>query len=100
MLVELKVSWFAPTDTVMKDSIQHISGRRFGKGVHEMDEGLRNVLPKSAKILKGPPKEEAPLPVLNLKDFDLERTASDKLIEVAEEADEQVKRNTAARTKK
>jgi len=79
MLVELKSTWFAPSEVVQKDKIQSISGRRYKKGVHEIPDELKNLLPKSAKVLRSKPKEEEK-PSDDLKDYDMDRKASDDLI--------------------
>jgi hypothetical protein len=100
MLVELKTPWFSPSPNVIKESIQHISGRRFKPGVHEMDDSLKDVLPKSAKILKGAPKKEVAVKSDTLRDHDLARTSADKLEEIAKEADVQAEANRVARQKK
>ncbi len=89
MLVEFKVPWFAPSMNIIKDKIQHISGRRFKKGVHEVDDSLRDVLPTNATVLKEPPKKEIVVESDTLMDYDQLRSADSKMNEMISEADKQ-----------
>ena len=87
MLVDLQAPWFGPTAVVVKDKIQHISGKRYKRGINEVPDELKDALPKGAKILEKAPKKK---PVEEqshaLSEFDMERSASDAVNEVVEEA--------------
>jgi len=88
MLVELKTPWFAPSPNVVKDKIQHISGRRYKVGVHEMDPALKEFLPTDAVILKGAPKKVVEEKQSDdLKDYDALRSASDQVSKMAEDGE-------------
>ena len=98
MLVDFKNPWFAPSLKVMKDKIQSISGQRFKKGVQEVDEALRDKLPKSAKVLSKAPIEEKKEPEsTDLKDYDQSRLDSDRTVELLEDAEKQYDDNKKAR---
>lgn len=97
MLVDFKTAWFGPTAVVIKDKIQHISGRRYKKGVQEVDDRLKEFLPKSAKILKETPIVKEVVESTDLKDYDQSRADGDRLATAAEEADEQYAANKQAR---
>ncbi len=87
MLVRLKNPWFSPTNPVQRDKIQSVSGHRYKKGVHEMPDSLRAILPKGAEILNEMPEEVVEVPSDDLKDYDEIRKGDDKLIEKLEEAE-------------
>ena len=97
MLVEFKTCWFAPSMNVIKDKIQHISGRRFKAGVREVPDELKDVLPNSAKILKKAPvvKEESQSD--DLKDHDQLRSAADQVAKMAEDGEAQELKNKQAK---
>ena len=87
MIVELFSNWFAPSDEVMKNKLQSISGRRFKKGVHEIEDVLKDYLPKDAKILKDIPPEKLQPEGPSLRELDFERTSGDLVIQQLEEAE-------------
>tara|TARA_Y100000310_G_C20164436_1_gene570711 strand:- start:162 stop:527 length:366 start_codon:yes stop_codon:yes gene_type:complete len=92
MLIKFKAPWFGPTQVVMKDKIQMISGRHYGKGIHDVDESLKDYLPSTVVFLDeghDEIEEETPKVVETLRDFDTERAASDAFGKLAEEADKQ-----------
>jgi len=102
MLVELKTPWFAPSPNVVKDKIQHISGRRYKVGVHEMDDSLKPQLPSDAVILdKAPKKEEKKEEQsTDLKDYDQLRSASDQVSKMAEDGEAEALKAKQARMAK
>ena len=92
MLVKFKDPWFGPTQVVMKDKIQMISGQHFGRGIHDVDESVKDYLPSTAVLLdEGHDEivEEKPKVEETLRDFDTDRAASDAFGKMAEEADKQ-----------
>ena len=91
MLVDFKFPWFGPSEVVQKDKIQTISGKRYKRGVQEVDDSLKDILPKSVEILKHPPKKEMPKKEESLKDHDGERIDSDIVIKKAEDAEAEAK---------
>jgi len=91
MLVELKGNWFAPTEVVVRDKIQQISGRHYKRGVHEIMDELKTHLPSSAKIVSIKPDEEVVEMVDDITSFDTERAAGDAFVEMAEEAEKTLK---------
>jgi hypothetical protein len=97
MLVEFKTPWFAPSENIVKDKIQHISGRRYKAGVHEIDDDMKDFLPNSAKILKEAPDKEVIVESTDIKDFDQSRSDGDRFTVMAEEAEAQEKKNKVAR---
>lgn len=97
MLVDFKAPWFGPTQVVIKDKIQSISGKRYKVGIQEVDKSLKNVLPKSAVIVDKIPEVKEEKVEESLKDFDIERFAADKISEMATEADEQYEKNKKAK---
>ena len=100
MLVLFKTPWFGPTAIVIKDKIQHISGRRYKKGVQEVDDALKDALPKSAKIVSKMPEElpaEAPA---DLEVFDTLRADGDRFVKMAEDAEKADLKNKQARMAK
>jgi len=96
MLVKFKNAWFGPTEIVVKDAIQHISGRYYKKGVNDVDKSLKGHLPTDTILLDkghGEIKEEEPKKAETLRDFDMERSASDAFGKMAKEADTQYEEN-------
>lgn len=87
MLVELHDPWFAPSEPRQRDKIQVISGIKYKKGIHEIPDELRDVLPSSAKILNEMPEEIVEKESDDLKDYDQERKAADALQAVIEVGD-------------
>tara|TARA_Y100000310_G_scaffold341006_1_gene438734 strand:- start:401 stop:736 length:336 start_codon:yes stop_codon:yes gene_type:complete len=99
MLVDFKASWFAPTAIVIKDKIQHISGRRFKRGVQEVPDELKDILPTTAKIVKDIPAEKIQ-PEPSLQDYDMARVDADRENETREEAQKEAKRARMAHARK
>lgn len=92
MLVEFKFPWFGPTKVVVKDKIQHVSGKRYKRGVHEVPDELRDLLPKTAKVLNEKPKEvKKEIESTDIKDYDQERKDADHFAKVAEKAEKEYK---------
>ena len=60
MLVKLKHNWFAPSEKIeyAKGLNLSVSGRRYSKGVHEMPEYLREVLPSDSEVLDEMPEKK------------------------------------------
>lgn len=92
MLVKLERNWFSPTNVIIKDKIQSISGRRWKAGVvHEMPDELKDHLPKGAEILdKIPEPEPEPEQTASLKDFDIGRASGELATEKVEEAEARI----------
>lgn len=94
MLVDFKSPWFGPTAIIIKDKIQSISGRRYKRGVQEVDDALEGVLPPDAIILNVAPKKEENIKKLDsLRDYDVDRTADDRVNQQLEDADKQAEVN-------
>ena len=87
MLVNFQAPWFAPSEGKVKDKIRVMSGRFFRKGIHEVDEELRAVLPKTAKIIEAIPVVEEEKKAETLKDFDQLRKDADAYVEKEAEAE-------------
>lgn len=89
MLVDFKNAWFGPSEIMIRDKIRSISGIRYRKGVHEVDDALEPYLPKTAKIVAGTKKEVKSDKeiIADLKDFDQDRKDADAFQAVTEEAD-------------
>ena len=84
MRVDFKFPWFAPGGDIVKDK-RPFKGRLFRRGVQNVPEELRDILPKSARIMD----ENTTKKVLSAKpelprlaDFDLDRAAADDEKEV------------------
>jgi len=102
MLVDFRFAWFGPSEVIQKDKIQSISGRRYKPGVQEVDDSLRDILPKGAKIIKDVPQKEMPKEAPSLRDFDGDRIDGDiltKQVEDAEDAALKVKQDRMAKAR-
>jgi hypothetical protein len=103
MLVDFKVPWFAPTDIVIKDKIQSISGMRFKRGIQEVPDKLKPFLPDTAKIVKKVgDKFEDVTEEVTLKDLDIDRANADASVEAADLAEKnatQIRRDRMAKVR-
>lgn len=88
MLVNLRSDWFAP------------NGHLYRKGVVNVPEKFKDVLPPTAKVQEKAPEPEAKQPIESLRDHDPERAAADAeeavRIEAEAEAEEAEKRRQKA----
>ena len=92
MLVKLNAIWFAPTNKEIyaRGTNFTVSGQRYRKGITEIPDHLKNYLPKDAEILDKLPEEKV-VELSGLKELDLDRAASDSVMEVAEQAEKTLK---------
>lgn len=84
MKVKFAANWFAPSEPVV-DEVRSVSGQMFKKGVQEVPDRLRDVLPSSAIVLDGPIEPE-PERIETLLDYDIERAGADELERVEKAA--------------
>ena len=91
MRVKFEEAWFAPTVEVQNEGkLNRASGTRYKKGIHEIPEMYRHILPKRAKILDDKSVDlPAPSAVLGetLRDFDDLRLGSEMVSEIKEKAE-------------
>ena len=52
MLVKFKHAWFAPTEKIIRDKMNTLSGRLYPVGIHSIPDDMKKFLPKSAQIVK------------------------------------------------
>jgi hypothetical protein len=105
MIVKLKNSWFAPSAKFIPDKLRVFSGKRFKAGEQVIEDGLFDFLPKSAVVIEGPSEKaiekEVPVPVEpSLKDYDMERAAAEKEMEVQNDNHARMEKARAARAAK
>lgn len=96
MKVLFKSAWFGPSEVQREGKINQSSGRRYRPGIHFVPAELKDLLPKSAKILEDDTPPPAPVsrdPGLSLRDFDETRAAGDAETEKAQEAEEALRKN-------
>tara|TARA_R110000744_G_scaffold89642_5_gene174261 strand:+ start:351 stop:692 length:342 start_codon:yes stop_codon:yes gene_type:complete len=86
MIVRFKDRWFAPSETEIGQDKRHTSGVLYQKGVQEVEDWMKDYLPKSAEILDAlPPPAPISEVVDTLRDFDMVRHASDEMAKFAEQ---------------
>lgn len=109
MKVKFTATWFAPGEAwegwpqSKQDRVRVMSGKRFRKGIWDVPEELRPVLPSTATVLD----ENVPLPqhpaVVEpslLHEADTERAAAEATDKMLEEAEAERKRVIAERMAK
>lgn len=105
MIVKFEYPWFAPTIENHRDAIQSTSGKFYKKGVQNIPDDLRDVLPSSAIILEDIP-QLAEKPELTYRDFDQERKDEDTVqatlaeVELERKRDRMANARAAKKTKK
>jgi len=92
MRIKLKRDWFYPAVEKPFNDARAISGGRLRKGIHEIDNRLREFLPHDAEILDEKNSDE-PMVVVDTENtmasFDTARVGDEKLNEIMDEHNRQ-----------
>lgn len=100
MRVKLRRTWFYPVDAKPVNDRRDISGGRLRKGIHEIDNALRDKLPKDAEILDEKLREDEMVlaaPDEALSAHDERRAEVTVLNTMTDEYNAQVEKEEAAR---
>lgn len=103
MRVKLRRPWFYPVDAKPVNDRRDISGGRLRKGIHEIENSLRDSLPKDAVILDEAESEDPVLvskPEDSLSAHDEHRAEADALDKMADEYNAQVAKEEEERQKR